>query len=340
MGKIKFAVVGQGHIGRRHAEMIRRNPECQLLAVCDVLNPSLLQLKDLNEPFFQHMDEMLSAHPEIEVVSICTPNGLHGSQSILALEKGKHVVVEKPMALTKADCEQVIYKALQMHKQVFCVMQNRYSPPSMWLREIVSEQIIGEVYMVQLNCYWNRDERYYKAGGWKGTADLDGGTLFTQFSHFIDIMYWLFGDITDIQGRFNDFNHAETTAFEDSGMVNFRFVNGGMGCINYSTSVWDKNLESSITIVGSKGSVKVGGQYMDKVEYCHIKDYTMPELAPTNPANDYGAYKGSANNHHYIFENVVETLKGKNTITTNALEGLKVVDIIERIYRQRDVQGF
>jgi predicted dehydrogenase len=286
------------------------------------------------------MDEMLSAHPEIEVVSICTPNGLHGSQSIFALEKGKHVVVEKPMALTKADCEQVIYKALQMHKQVFCVMQNRYSPPSMWLREIVSEQIIGEVYMVQLNCYWNRDERYYKSGGWKGTADLDGGTLFTQFSHFIDIMYWLFGDITDIQGRFNDFNHAETTAFEDSGMVNFRFVNGGMGCINYSTSVWDKNLESSITIVGSKGSVKVGGQYMDKVEYCHIKDYTMPELAPTNPANDYGAYKGSANNHHYIFENVVETLKGKNTITTNALEGLKVVDIIERIYRQRDVQGF
>ncbi len=338
MGKIKFAVVGQGHIGRRHAEMIRRNPECQLLAVCDVLNPSQLQLKDLQEPFYQHMEEMLSVHPDIEVVSICTPNGLHGSQSILALEKGKHVVVEKPMALTKADCEQVIYKALQMHKQVFCVMQNRYSPPSMWLREIVSEEIIGAVYMVQLNCYWNRDDRYYKPGGWKGTADLDGGTLFTQFSHFIDIMYWLFGDITDIQGRFNDFNHAETTAFEDSGMVNFRFVNGGMGCINYSTSVWDKNLESSITIVGSKGSVKVGGQYMDKVEYCHIKDYTMPELAPTNPANDYGAYKGSANNHHYIFENVVETLKGKNTITTNALEGLKVVDIIERIYRQRDVK--
>lgn len=338
MGKIKFAVVGQGHIGRRHAEMIRRNPECQLLAVCDVLNPSQLQLKDLQEPFYQHMEEMLSAHPDIEVVSICTPNGLHGSQSILALEKGKHVVVEKPMALTKADCEQVIYKALQMHKQVFCVMQNRYSPPSMWLREIVSEEIIGDVYMVQLNCYWNRDDRYYKPGGWKGTADLDGGTLFTQFSHFIDIMYWLFGDITDIQGRFNDFNHAQTTAFEDSGMVNFRFVNGGMGCINYSTSVWDKNLESSITIVGSKGSVKVGGQYMDKVEYCHIKDYTMPELAPTNPANDYGAYKGSANNHHYIFENVVETLKGKNTITTNALEGLKVVDIIERIYRQRDVK--
>jgi hypothetical protein len=109
-----------------------------------------------------------------------------------------------------------------------------------------------------------------------------------------------------------------------------------MGAINYSTAVWDTNLESSLTIIGSKGSVKVGGQYMDKVEYCHIEDYVMPVLAATNEANDYGHYKGSANNHNYIFENVVDTLKGNTTITTNALEGLKVVDIIERIYALKD----
>jgi predicted dehydrogenase len=149
-------------------------------------------------------------------------------------------------------------------------------------------------------------------------------------------MYWLFGDITDIQARFADFNHAGLTDFEDSGLVTFRFVNGGMGCINYSTSVWDKNLESSMTIIGSKGSVKIGGQYMDQVEVCHIKDYAMPELAPTNPANDYGAYKGSANNHSFIIENVVDTLKGRTTLTTNALEGLKVVEIIERIYKLKN----
>jgi predicted dehydrogenase len=189
--------------------------------------------------------------------------------------------------------------------------------------------------MVQLNCYWNRDERYYKAGGWKGTQDLDGGTLFTQFSHWVDIMYWLFGDIKNIQAKFADFNHQTSTAFEDSGFVSFDFVNGGMGSINYSTAVWDKNLESSLTIVGSKGSIKVGGQYMDVVETCNIKDYVMPTLADTNPANDYGAYKGSANNHHNVIENVVNTLTGKNKITTNALEGLKVVDIIERIYALR-----
>jgi predicted dehydrogenase len=142
----------------------------------------------------------------------------------------------------------------------------------------------------------------------------------------------LFGDIENIQSRLRDFNHATLTDFEDSGFVSFDFVNGGMGCINYSTSVWNQNMESSMTIVAENGSIKIGGQYMNEVEYCHIKDYIMPELAPTNPGNDYGAYKGSAQNHNYVIANVVDVLKGRDSITTNALEGLKVVDIIERIY--------
>lgn len=329
---INLAVVGQGHIGKRHAEMARRNSRINLVAVCDILSREDVGLNELKEDYYNELEDMLKAHPEIDVVNICTPNGLHAEQSLLALDYNKHVVCEKPMALAKTDCEKIIYKALQMHKQVFCVMQNRYSPPSAWLKEIVTKNILGEIFIVQLNCYWNRDSRYYKKGGWKGTEKLDGGTLFTQFSHFIDIMYWLFGDIKDIQAKFNDFNHQELTSFEDSGLVNFNFINGGMGSINYSTSIWDTNLESSITIIGSNGSVKVGGQYMDKVEYCHIKDYVMPILAETNAANDYGHYKGSANNHNYIFDNVVDTLSGNTTITTNALEGLKVVDIIERIY--------
>jgi predicted dehydrogenase len=239
------------------------------------------------------------------------------------------------MGLTKAECEQVIFKALQVSKQVFCVMQNRYSPPSMWIKQIIEEKLLGDIFMVQVNCYWNRDERYYKKGSWKGVQHLDGGTLFTQFSHFIDIMYWLFGDIEDIQGKFADFNHKDLTDFEDSGLVTFRFVNGGMGCLNYSTAVWNQNLESSMTIVGENGSIKIGGQYMNEVEYCHVKDYTMPELPPSSPANDYGAYKGSAANHHFVIQNVIDTLKGRTSATTNALEGLKVVEIIERIYSLR-----
>ncbi|MBP6575117.1 MAG: Gfo/Idh/MocA family oxidoreductase [Flavobacteriales bacterium] len=332
-GKIKFAVVGCGHIGKRHAEMVKRHPEAELLAVCDIRANADTGADQFGVPVFSDIDEMLRALPSIDVVNVCTPNGLHAQQSLKALEARKHVVCEKPMGLSKSDCEEVLYKALQVHRTVFGVMQNRYSPPSQWIKSVIDGNKLGDIFMVQVNCYWNRDERYYKKGGWKGRTDLDGGTLFTQFSHFIDIMYWLFGDITEIQAKFADFNHADLTEFEDSGLVQFRFVNGGMGCINYSTSVWDKNLESSMTIIGSKGSVKIGGQYMDQVEVCHIKDYTMPELAPTNPANDYGAYKGSANNHSYIIQNVVDTLKGRTTLTTNALEGLKVVEIIERIYK-------
>lgn len=335
---IKFAVVGQGHIGKRHAEMIRRNPDAELVAVCDILPKEQLGLENVEVPFFSSIDDLLNSNIAIDVVNICTPNGFHAEYALKALEKKHNVVLEKPIALTKNDAEQVVFKSLQVSRHVFCVMQNRYSPPSVWLKQIVSESRLGKIYMVQLNCYWNRDDRYYKQGNWHGTADLDGGTLFTQFSHFIDIMYWLFGDITNIQGNFHDFSHQNLTDFEDSGVVTFDFVNGGMGSLNYSTSVWDTNLESSIIIIGEKGTVKVAGQYMNEVEYCHIKDYEMPTLAPSNPPNDYGAYKGSAQNHHYVIQNVVEKLQESGTITTNVLEGMKVIDIIERIYQVRDSQ--
>jgi predicted dehydrogenase len=334
---IRFAVVGTGHIGKRHAEMIQRNKESELIAMCDMMPEEEAGASSFNVPYFNSLDALLHSGLDYDVAAICTPNGLHAEHAIKALDMRKHVVIEKPMALTKADCEKIIFKALQVHKIVFCVMQNRYSPPSIWLKEVIDNNLLGKTFMVQLNCYWNRDDRYYKKGNWKGTTNLDGGTLFTQFSHWIDLVYWLFGDITDIQAKFDDFTHQHSTAFEDSGLVSFRFVNGGMGCINYSTSVWDKNLESSITIVGENGSIKVGGQYMNQVEYCHIKDYTMPELPPSSPANDYGAYKGSAANHHFIIQNVVDTLKGRTQITTNALEGLKVVEIIERIYALRKI---
>jgi UDP-N-acetyl-2-amino-2-deoxyglucuronate dehydrogenase len=340
MSKIKFAVVGCGHIGKRHAEMISRNEESELVALCDSGKKNELGIESFSVPFFNSIEDLLASNVDVDVVTIATPNGLHAEHSLKALEAKHNIVVEKPMGLTKADSEKVIFKALKEHKQVFCVMQNRYSPPSVWLKDIIENKLLGDIFTVQLNCYWNRDDRYYKKGGWKGTADLDGGTLFTQFSHFIDIMYWLFGDIDNVKGNFKDFAHKNSTTFEDTGLVTFDFIDGGIGVLNYSTAVWDKNLESSMTIVGSKGSVKVGGQYMNEVEYCHIENYEMPVLPPSNPANDYGPYKGSAANHNYIIENVVDSLKGRKTATTNALEGLKVVDIIERIYKVRDEQGY
>lgn len=332
---VKFAVIGLGYIGKRYVNLIGHNQNASLAAVCDIRPEVKAELsKDI--PFFTSVQDLLDSGIEMDVVCVATPNGLHAQHALAVLKSKKHVVIEKPLALSKNDCEKILYKSLKMHKQVFCVMQNRYSPPSVWLKKIIDDGILGKIFMVQVNCYWNRDGRYYKKGGWKGTTEMDGGTLFTQFSHFIDIMYWLFGDIDHIKAKFNDFSHKNLTEFEDSGFVIFDFLKGGMGSINFSTSVWDKNLESSITIIAENGSVKIGGQYMNEVERCHIKNYEMPVLPESNPANDYGAFKGSAANHNYIIDNVVEVIKGENSITTNALEGMKVVEIIERIYKLRN----
>jgi len=333
--KIKFAVIGCGHIGKRHAEMIKRNPAAQLVAVCDILTLEELNLSKFEVPVYRSMSDMLIAHPEIDVINIATPNGLHYEHAIEALNASKHVVIEKPLTLSKADAEKLIFTALQVHCKVFAVMQNRYSPPSIWIKDMINSCRLGKIYLVQLNCYWNRDERYYKSDSWHGSKELDGGTLFTQFSHFIDLLYWLFGDMHNINSRFYDFNHNGLTDFEDSGIVTFDFLNGGSGVMNFSTAVWDKNLESSMTIIAENGAVKIGGQYMDKVEYCHVKDYEMPELAPTNPGNDYGSYKGSAQNHNFVIDNVVDVLNGRSAITTNAIEGLKVVEIIQNMYNSK-----
>lgn len=333
MNKIKFAVVGCGHIGKRHAKVIIQNPQAELIALIDIKEPSHLNIEHFNLPFFSSLNEFLQSGIETDVINIATPNGLHAEHAVECLQRGKHAVIEKPMALHKADAEKIIHTALQQQKHVFVVMQNRYSPPAVWIKELVNSSRLGKIYSVQLNCFWNRDERYYRPPGWHGKKDMDGGTLFTQFSHFIDIFYWLFGDIKNIQTRLQSFNHKHLTEFEDSGVVIFEFGDESIGCLNFSTSVWDKNLESSITVIAEYGSVKIGGQYMDKVKYCHIKDYSMPQLETTNAGNDYGTHKGSAANHELVIQNVIDVLHGNAPITTNAMEGLKVVDIIERIYK-------
>jgi UDP-N-acetyl-2-amino-2-deoxyglucuronate dehydrogenase len=334
---IRFAICGVGHIGRRHAALVARHVGASLVALIDVraeLRPSLAA-EFPGVPFFLSLEEYLQKGPVADVLTVATPNGLHAPQAIAGLRAGRHVVIEKPIALRAADAAAVVRTAQHTGRLVFGVMQNRYSPPAAWLKQVVSEGRLGEVFLLQVNCFWNRDARYYQPGGWKGTQALDGGTLFTQFSHFVDLLYWVFGDITNISARFRDFTHAGTTDFEDSGLVTFDLVRGGSGTLSYSTAVWDRNLESSLTVVAARGSLKIGGQYLDKVEYCHLQDYTLPELAPTNPANNYGAYQGSAANHVQVIDNVVNTLQHRSQVTTNALEGLKVVEIIERIYALR-----
>ena len=334
---VRFAICGVGHIGRRHAALVARHPGAALAALIDTRAELEVGLaaEFPGVPFFASLEEYLHTGPAADVLTVATPNGLHAAQAVAGLRAGRHVVIEKPIALHTADAAAIVATAHETGRLAFGVMQNRYSPPAAWLKQLVDEGRLGRVFLVQLNCFWNRDARYYRPGGWKGTQALDGGTLFTQFSHFVDLLYWVFGDVTNLAGRFRDFTHEGLTEFEDSGLVTFDLVRGGSGTLSYSTAVWDRNLESSLTVVGERGSLRIAGQYMDKVDYCHIQDYQMPELAPTNPANNYGAFQGSAANHVQVIENVVDTVQQRSHATTNAAEGLKVVEIIERIYALR-----
>ena len=328
--KIKFAVVGLGNIGKRHVEVVLQNDECELVAVVDRLHNS----HNINHiPLFSSLEELFLSGIDVDVITIATPNGIHAEQALKALDQRKHVLVEKPLALIPADARRLIEKSAEVHKHVFTVMQNRYSLPSIWLKDLVRTGVLGKIFIVQVNCFWNRDRRYYLNNDWRGTKDLDGGTLFTQFSHFVDMIYWVFGGIKNINSKFANFNHEGLIDFEDSGFVNFDFENGGTGCINYSTSLWDKNMESSIIVIGESGSVKIAGQYMDAVEYCHIKDYTMPDFQNTK---EYNTYKG---NHQFVISNVVDVLKGRGEMTSNAIEGLVVVKIISDIYSTRTDQN-
>lgn len=330
--RIRFAVLGLGHIGTRHADMVAAHPEAELAAIIDTNAPLEAKATDTySVPFFTSLDSFLQSGIPADIICIATPNGLHPAQAIACMNAGTHVVIEKPMALTTADCTAILECAQTNNKHVLCVMQNRYSPAMQWLKGLMQEGILGDIYMVDVHCYWNRDERYYTGNTWHGTTALDGGTLFTQFSHYIDLLYWLFGDVQDITARFANNNHKGMIDFEDSAAISFGFINGGIGSLSYSTSVWDRNMESTMVIIAEKGTVKIGGQYMDKLEYCHIKDYELKESI-SSPVEQVAGYTAAKANHHFVIQNAVDVLKGRSQITTNALEGTKVVDIIERIY--------
>ncbi len=331
MNRLNFAIVGCGRIAERHAEQIKKL--ANLVAVCDIANKKAdnFGLKYKARAYYS-IDELLKNENNIDVVSICSPNGLHAEHAIKAFRKGMHVLCEKPMAISVFDCGEMIKEAERANKRLFIVKQNRYNPPVKAVKELLDEGQLGKIGTVQLNCFWNRNSEYYSQSEWKGTMDQDGGTLFTQFSHFIDLLYWFFGDVKIVKAFTRNYQHKEIIEFEDSGVALLEFYNGIIGTLNFNVNSYSKNMEGSLTIFGEKGTVKIGGQYLNELEYQDIKDTKIIDLPPGNPPNNYGMYTGSMSNHNKVYENVIEVLQNQGTIATNGFEGMKTVEIIDKIY--------
>jgi UDP-N-acetyl-2-amino-2-deoxyglucuronate dehydrogenase len=331
MEKLKFAIIGCGRIADRHAEQIKRLAILQ--AVCDNIESRATQFgKKYGSKVYKDYSELLLNEKDLNVISVCTPNGLHAEHSIKAFRSGFHVLCEKPLAISVYDCGEMIKEAEKANKRLFVVKQNRYNPPVRAIKDALDENRLGRILSVQLNCFWNRNKEYYSNSEWKGTMKLDGGTLFTQYSHFIDLLYWFFGDIKKVEAITRNMNHEKIIEFEDTGVVIMEFYNGIIGTINYTVNSFEKNMEGSLTIFGELGTVKIGGQYLNELEYQNIKDFKISNIPEGKPANNYGQYVGSMSNHDKVYENVIDVLVNHGIIGTNGFEGLKTVEIIDKIY--------
>lgn len=325
----KFAIIGCGRIAERHALQISR--VAKLVAVCDIdIEKARLLANTYNLAYFDNVETMLIALPEIEIVSICTPNYLHAEHSILALNHGKHVLCEKPLAIHVADAQKIIEAADLNHKKLFVVKQNRYNPPIVALKSLLNDNKLGNINSFQINCFWNRPDEYY-ISSWKGNKEMDGGTLFTQFSHFIDLLFWLLGDVKSVKATISNFQHNKID-IEDAGVVLFEMSSGAIGTMNYNVNTFKKNMEGSITLFGEKGTIKIGGQYLNTIEYQSIEGQHIDLNEMGNPANDYGFYQGSMSNHDKVYENLLKAIDETDSQFASAHEGLKTVEIIEMIF--------
>ena len=329
---LKFAVVGCGHIGKRHLAVLDADPHARVTAFCDVNQDKLRVFTEqypAARPFTDY--EAMLREAEADVVCICTPHGLHSLQSIQAAYAGKHVLVEKPMALTSIESERMIAAARENDVRLFVVKQNRYNQPIRLVHRALREGKLGRVFMVQCNVIWNRHDAYYAQSPWRGNRHLEGGALQTQVSHFLDLLVWWFGEITQARTLMDTLNHD--IQIEDCGVSALRFSSGALGSLFWTTCAYDHNYEGSITLVAEHGTVKIGGKYLNEIEHWDVRDYPLPEDLPMDDQpNNYGTYQGSSSNHDKLIGALITQLTEARDGVVEGEEGLRTIRAIETIY--------
>lgn len=331
MKATRFLLVGCGTIGERHARLAA--VKGTLVAVCDVDEK---KVKDFSKQFtcygYTSLNDMLM-NEEADALLVCTPNGLHATHSISGLKAGLHVLCEKPMAIASVDCKRMIKAAATAKKHLLIVKQNRLNPPVAEVKDLLTKNKLGKIYSVQVNCFWNRPASYYQQSNWRGTKELDGGVLFTQFSHFIDLLYWFFGEVKTVKGFTANLAHQQLIEVEDTGVFSFVTSSGIPGTLHYSTNTKNKNYEGSITILAEKATIKIGGPYLNSIEYQEPVLIDIAKLTAGNGANQYKGYEGSMNNHARVYDEFIQVIAGKQKKYVSGEEGMYSVKMIEQFYK-------
>jgi len=333
--KVKFAVAGCGSIGKRHIAVIDAEPNAELVAICDIDKKKCIELSELygGVSYYTDFDKMLN-EVDVDIVNIATPHGEHSSMSIAAAKAKNNVLVEKPMALSSADCLLMNKTAEENNVKLFVVKQNRYNTPIMLTKKAIENGKLGKIFMTQCNVMWNRHQGYYNESDWRGQLKSEGGALHTQVSHFIDLLIWWFGDMVQAKTLIDTMNHK--IEIEDCGVTSMKFSSGVLGSLFWTTCVYNSNFEGSITIIGEKGTIKIGGKYLNKIEFWDVQSYPLPDDINFEDApNNYGKYQGTSSNHDKLITDLVDIFTKNRKGIVEGSEAIKTINAIELIYENK-----
>ena len=324
----RIGLVGCGRISKNHFDAIGKVDGLELAAVCDTDIERARRAGEVHGvPCYRALEEMLRAG-DLDVVTICTPSGLHSAQGVAAAQAGKHVVTEKPMSLTLRQADDLVRACDDAGVQLFVVKQNRLNPPIQLLKRAVDKGRFGRIYLANVTVRWQRPQDYYDAEPWRGTWEFDGGAFMNQASHYVDLVQWLVGPVESVLGK--TATQARRIEAEDSGIGILKFRSGALGVIEVNVLTYPRNLEGSITIIGERGTVKIGGTAVNRVEHWTFAEYDdddkLVEAANTNPPNVYGF------GHEGYYRNVLAVLRGEAKPETDGRAGRKSLELILGIY--------
>jgi UDP-N-acetyl-2-amino-2-deoxyglucuronate dehydrogenase len=326
--KIRIGVVGCGRISANHFGSIETHSDnMELAAVCDIDAARLTEHQErYSVPGYRDMESMLQRE-DLDVVSLCTPSGTHSDQTIVAARAGVYVMTEKPMATRWQDGVRMVKACDDANVRLFVVKQNRRNTTLQLLKRAVREHRFGRINMVHLNVFWTRPQEYYDSAKWRGTWEFDGGAFMNQASHYVDLLDWLIGPIDRVQAMMSTTRDIEV---EDTGVLNVRWRSGALGSMSVTMLTYPKNLEGSITILGEKGTARVGGVAVNDIQ---LWDFDEPK--------DYDSEIQSANyettsvygfGHPVYFKNVIDVLRGDVEPETDGREGLKSLEVLIAAY--------
>ena len=324
----RVALVGCGRISTNHFESFSRIDGLDLVSVCDVAEERARTAgESWGVPWFTSYEQMLASVPS-DVVVIATPSGMHPAHGVIAARSGRHVVSEKPMAITLSAADELVKACDDAGVHLFVVKQNRLNATIQLLKRALDKGRFGRLYMVNATVRWARPQEYYDQAPWRGTWEFDGGAFMNQASHYVDVVQWLVGPVESVMAK--TATMARRIEAEDSGAAILKFRNGAIGVLEVTMLTFPKNLEGSITLLGEKGTVKIGGTAVNKIEHWQFADYDdddkLVENANTSPPSVYGF------GHEPYFRNVLKVLRGQAAPDTDGRAGRKSLELILGIY--------